>query len=125
MRPLRVLVVEDDDSIREMIHLALVAAGHFATGAVNGEEALELFASGIRPDVILLDLRMPVVDGVEFLRRYAAMGGQVPVVLLTAGRDLAEARGVGAAELVEKPFDLDVLLATIARSAKGEAAAAD
>ena len=118
MGPLNVLVVEDDDSIREMIQLTLASADHLSVGAANGDEALRLLER-LSPDMILLDLRMPVVDGIEFMRGYREMDGRAPVVLLTAGRDMADARELGAAGLIEKPFDVEALIATVEQVARG------
>ena len=121
--PLTVLVVEDDDSIREMIGLSLASADHASVAAANGEEALRLLET-LSPDLILLDLRMPVVDGVEFMRRYRESARRVPVVLLTAGRDRGDAGELGTAGVIEKPFDVDDLIATVERVAQGREPAA-
>jgi CheY-like chemotaxis protein len=109
----RVLVVEDDASIREMIALALESAGHEAVTASNGEDALELVEHE-EADVIVLDLRMPLMDGSEFARRYDQRDGRAPIIVLTATGSSAAARAViGAVRVVEKPFDVDQLLGAV------------
>jgi len=110
----RVLVVEDDASIREIAELALLSAGHEPHIVSNGASALELLAT--EPvDVILLDVRMPIMDGAEFARRYrASSAAPVPIIVLTAARDATIARNdLPAARYIEKPFDLERLLAAI------------
>jgi two-component system, chemotaxis family, chemotaxis protein CheY len=115
----RVLVVEDDEIIREMLELALINAGYNVATAEHGRRALDLLPAS-RPDVIVLDLRMPVMDGYQFRAEQRRRGGYVdrPVVVLSASRDT---EGVGeqlaAAAVVAKPFDLGELLATIDRLA--------
>lgn len=107
----RVLIVEDDASIRDITAMALRSAGHEVDVAASGREALEQIARA-PVDVILLDIRMPLMDGAEFARRYRELAATpAPIIVLTAGRDVALAgRGLVAARYLEKPFDLDALL---------------
>ncbi|MEA2641733.1 MAG: hypothetical protein QOF51_3127 [Chloroflexota bacterium] len=106
-----ILVVDDDESIREVIATVLRDEGCEVRTARNGESALALLADWC-PDLILLDVRMPEMDGAEVARRYRALlGPHAPVVLLTAlsdGPALAEA--LGAVGYLTKPFELDDLL---------------
>jgi CheY-like chemotaxis protein len=113
---MRILVVEDDAPVRDGLLDVLLEEGHEPVGAANGAVALELLRDGLRPDVILLDLMMPVMSGPELraaLKRDAALAG-IPVVVVSAVSDLtlAQARGDGS---LRKPLDLDELLATLAR----------
>jgi DNA-binding response OmpR family regulator len=113
----RVLVVEDDDSIREMVGLSLQDAGYAVMDARDGHLAIELVKE--QPaDVVLVDLRMPLMDGFEFMRRYAEAGGRAPIIVLSAARDVDFTRQeVQAAAIIEKPFDLNDLLDTVERVA--------
>lgn len=110
----KVLVVEDDRAIRDMIVAALAEAGYAVAAARNGAEGLErcrLFG----PDVVVLDLMMPEVDGVEFLKRRPGEGCEVPVVVMSAAfhrRTLPEDITVDA--FIEKPFAIDAFLNTVA-----------
>ena len=112
----RVLVVDDDESIRQVVRLCLADEGYRVFEAPNGLAALENIAD-FQPALILLDLRMPVMDGWEFLRRYRLMPGpHVPIVAFVAGLDPAEeCANLGATKILAKPFDLDDLL-TVVRS---------
>ena len=113
----RVLVVEDDDSIREMVTLSLQDAGYKVFDARDGELAMQLLDQAT-PDVLLVDLRMPLMDGFEFMRRYTERGGSAPVIVLSAARDVDFAhREILAAAIIEKPFDLNDLLDTVERIA--------
>ena len=109
-----ILIIDDDDSIREFMGMALSDEGYRILTAAHGAAALQLIA-GSRPDLILLDMRMPVMDGWEFARRYRALPGpQAPIVVLTAGRSALEAaQEIGAADSLAKPFDIQELLAVI------------
>jgi CheY-like chemotaxis protein len=109
----QVLVVEDDGDIRAMVELTLEAEGHHVSSATNGAEGLErVRADGF--DLILLDLKMPVMDGWEFARRYREGGGEAPIVVLSAAQDAERhARSIGAAHVLAKPFDLDALIAVV------------
>jgi DNA-binding response OmpR family regulator len=118
----RVLVVEDDPSIREMVALALEDAGYDVTGAADGESAFA-HVDAQQPDVLLVDLRMPLMDGFEFMRRYARSGGTSPIIVLSAARDVDFAsQELTATAVIEKPFDLNDLLDTVARVARPGAA---
>ncbi|TMG56969.1 MAG: response regulator [Chloroflexi bacterium] len=111
-----VVLIEDDEGIREVIELALTAAGYRVHLASNGAQALDIVA-GTSPQLILLDLKMPILDGREFARRYeSSTQARAPLVLLTAAQDpAAEAASIGADAYLAKPFDLDALLAMIER----------
>ena len=113
----RVLVVDDDPDIRELLFTALEDDGFEVVPAANGQEALAIIAT-FRPDVIVLDLMMPVMDGWQFARELRARDEDIPIVLLSAARDLrTHAKALSAAEIIEKPFDLSELLPKIARVA--------
>ena len=114
-RPGFVLVVEDDANIRDVVQMALTDEGYVVETAPNGAAALEL-AERARPDLILLDMRMPVMDGWDFARTYRERPGpHAPIVVLTASRKVAEwAAEVSAQGYVGKPFDLEEVLTAVA-----------
>lgn len=113
----RILVVDDDDTIRELIAMALEDEGYLTAVARHGLEALAV-ASRMQVDLILLDMRMPVMDGWDFARAYHERPGpHAPIVVLTAGRSAAEAAvQISAAAFLAKPFELDRLLAIVAKT---------
>ncbi len=119
----RVLVVDDDESIRELVTMALVDEGYEAVGAANGEEALAALG-GFDPDLILLDTRMPIMSGAEFVAAYRRLPvRQVPLVLLTAAPDVeAMLERIPADAYLAKPFDLDDLLAVVETHLEGNGA---
>jgi two-component system, chemotaxis family, chemotaxis protein CheY len=116
----RVLVVDDDPDIRELLFTALEDEGFEVVPAGNGQEALAIIKT-FRPDVIVLDLMMPVMDGWQFANELRARDEgdeDIPIVLLSAARDLkTHAKALAAADIIEKPFDLAELLPKIARVA--------
>ena len=107
---MRVLVIDDDDSIREFVSLALADEGYDVHSATDGQAALNLIATD-PPDLILLDMRMPVMDGWEFARRYRERPGpQAPIVVITAAHEAANrAAQIGAQDHLSKPFKLESL----------------
>ena len=113
----RVLVVEDEAEIRDFVAMVLDSEGYRVTTAANG--ALALDEVGREPyDLILLDMRMPVMDGWSFARAYreGITGPHAPIVVLTAARDAAErADQIHAEGYLGKPFDLDDLLSMVAQ----------
>ena len=111
------LVVDDDPDIRELLFTALEDEGFEAVPAGNGQEALAIIRT-FRPDVIVLDLMMPVMDGWTFAKRLRERD-DIPIVVLSAATDLARhAKTIGAAAVIAKPFDLDQLLPKVARAAE-------
>lgn len=110
-RSARVLVVDDDKGIREFVRTVLADEGYDVTEATDGQQALDRVAQR-RPDVILLDMRMPVMDGWEFARTYRQRPGpHAPIVIVTAALDVAkDAKEIGADGFLAKPFQLDDLL---------------
>ena len=113
-RRIRALVVDDDLDIAELVRLALTDEGHEVVIASNGSAALELAL--VTPfDLILLDMRMPVMDGCEFVRAYrTSPEPRAPVVVVTAARDAAErAAEINADGHLAKPFGLEELLAVV------------
>lgn len=104
-----VLVVDDDPDIRDSIEELLRSDGLETTGAANGAEALRLLTE--RPiGMVLLDLMMPVMDGKQLVEEMRRREIAVPVVLLSAGRELRKVAAELNLPAVEKPFDLDELL---------------
>ncbi len=110
----RILLVDDDDSIRQVVTVFLTDEGYDVAGAGDGQAALDLLAT-FQPNIILLDLRMPVMDGWEFVRLYRALPGpHAPIVAFVAAlHPRAVQAEIGAAALLEKPFDLEELLAAL------------
>jgi DNA-binding response OmpR family regulator len=109
-----VLLVDDDALLRRSLSFSLEQAGYRVTTAANAEDALALSARDA-PDLILLDIGLPGMDGLDALRHFQSRLG-APVIFLTARRrELDEVLGLelGADDYVTKPFDLDVLLARI------------
>ncbi|PYQ72831.1 MAG: response regulator [Acidobacteria bacterium] len=107
-----VLIVEDDADLREMMAQLLSLEGFQAAAVANGSEALQYLHNGhIKPDVILLDLMMPVMDGWEFRRKQQAdpAFADVPVIVLSA-LDQSRAADVQAEAFLKKPLDFDRLL---------------
>jgi CheY-like chemotaxis protein len=106
-----VLIVEDDEDLRDMMAQMLTIEGFTAATVANGREALDYLHGATRPHVILLDLMMPVMDGWEFRRRQQADPelARVPVIVLSA-LDPARASPVDAAAFLKKPLDFDRLL---------------
>jgi DNA-binding response OmpR family regulator len=110
----RILVIDDDDSIRQIVRLCLTDVGYVVGEAANGEAALAM-VDAFHPELILLDLRMPVMDGWEFVRRYRLTHApQAPIVACVAALNAAhECAGLEPAAILAKPFDLDDLLAVV------------
>ena len=112
----RVLVVEDDEAIRSLLHCALAAEGYEVRTAEHGGAALEVLALWI-PHLILLDLMMPVLDGWGFRARQVAeiAWAAIPVIVLSAAYDEAprQADILTVTAIRAKPFDLDDLLASV------------
>src|SRR4029077_13463187 len=113
--PLRVLVVDDEQNIAELISMALRYEGFEVTAAHTGTKAVSA-AKSFDPDAVVLDMMLPDFDGLEVLRRMRATDPDVPVVFLTA-RDAVEDRiaglTAGGDDYVTKPFSLEELVARL------------
>jgi two-component system response regulator MprA len=112
---MRVLVVDDDPDVRDSLRRSLTFEGYRVTTAADGEQALDSVAVA-RPDVVVLDLQMPLLDGLETCRRMRRQGNDVPVLMLTARdgtRDRVTGLDAGADDYLPKPFALEELLARL------------
>jgi DNA-binding NtrC family response regulator len=112
-----ILVVDDEQALREVMRDHLVLVGYDVTVAENGSIALMLLNT-MTPDLVLLDVAMPGMDGGEVLKRMTARLPQVPVVMVTGfsdNRTAARALEEAAADYVQKPFDLHHLDRLVAR----------
>ena len=109
------LIVEDDDDIRETLAALLEARGFLTAVAKNGADALAVTAHGIQPALIVLDLVMPVMDGIEFLERQneVELLADVPVIVVTAQPERARDLPANVRAVVPKPFSVGELLAAI------------
>jgi CheY-like chemotaxis protein len=115
-----VLVVDDDTSILDTVSAILSGEGYDVVSAASGQEALEAVARK-QPLLILLDMRMPIMDGWAVARALRGQGINVPIIVMTAAESAKRwADEVGAEGYLAKPFGLDELLATVERfSASG------
>jgi CheY-like chemotaxis protein len=112
-----VLLVDDDAEIRGVVRLILETEGYRVLTAADGEEALRVLRAGERPGMILLDLRMPGMDGRGFRHAQSADPGlaDIPVVIFSGDRDAGRvAAGLGT-EWLLKPVDLERLLSVVER----------
>ena len=111
----QVLVVDDEPNIRELVQVALKFHGCAVTTAVNGKDALRQ-AEASKPDLIVLDVMMPDMDGFEVCRRLRAAGNEVPVIFLTArdtSSDTVTGLAIGGDDYVTKPFSVEALVARV------------
>ncbi|MCM8830265.1 MAG: response regulator [Candidatus Omnitrophica bacterium] len=113
----KILVIEDDMNNLKILSMALKSAGYIVFGATNGEEGLELFRQE-KPDLVILDIMMPVMDGWEVLKRIKTglRSRHVPVIMLTAkNTDMDKIKGYdyGADFYVTKPYNIKKLLPII------------
>ncbi len=112
--PLKVLVVDDEPPIRKLLRLGLSTQGYDILDAPSGKAALELI--GEKPDLVILDLGLPDIEGLELLRQIRQKNESVPIVVLSSrGEEAAkvQALDLGADDYVIKPFGMDELLARI------------
>lgn len=123
-----VLIVDDEPDVRLVTRVILEAAGHVVHEADSGEAALDALGRGDIPDVLLLDVRMPGIDGWEVLRRLRdepGRLGELPVVIFTADISLVEQAPVELAErefFLSKPFDPDDLVELVGQAVTAAAA---
>ncbi|MDO9377246.1 MAG: response regulator transcription factor [Nocardioidaceae bacterium] len=113
--PARLLVVDDEPSILELLAASLRFAGFEVETAEGGQAALDQAAAS-RPDLVVLDVMMPDLDGFEVVRRLRSSGDEVPVIFLTArdaGSDRVAGLTVGGDDYVAKPFSLEELVARV------------
>jgi two-component system KDP operon response regulator KdpE len=110
--PLKILVIDDEPPIRKLLRMGLTTQGYEILEAPNGRKSLELLAQ--KPDLVILDLGLPDMEGQELLRMIRARNGRVPIVVLSSRGDEAgkvQALDLGADDYVTKPFGMDELLA--------------
>jgi CheY-like chemotaxis protein len=108
-------VVDDDPAIRDLVADALQDEGYVVTTAANGAEAVEAIEQR-RPSLVLLDMRMPVLDGWGFAQAMRERGVRLPIVVMTAAEDARRwCDEIGGDACLSKPFDLDELFGAVAR----------
>ena len=120
MKEIKVLLVDDEEDFVKSLSERIKMRDLDPDVALNGEEALKLVDDEV-PDVMVLDLKMPGIDGMEVLRRVKKAYPQVQVIMLTghgSEKDEKEARRLGAFEYLEKPTSIDTLIKYIKRAFK-------
>lgn len=113
----RILIVDDEKNIRLLLDQALATAGYDVMTAVDGEHGLQK-AQDEAPDMVLLDMKLPGMDGIEVLRRLRQRNGSVPVVMITAHGTVetaVEAMKLGAVDYLRKPFTPEEIRTIVAR----------
>ncbi len=121
----RVLVVDDEDSIRSLLRLMLTQAGYDVEEADDGGRAVEVLNSGDNPlmlDAIICDIRMPRINGVEAITYFRAQYPSLPVIVLTGYHDeplASSLRRQGIVEFLEKPAGREQILASVAQAIAG------
>ncbi|HRB14877.1 MAG TPA: response regulator [Nitrospira sp.] len=121
----RVLVVDDEDSIRSLLRMTLTQAGYDVEEAEDGGRAVEVLNSGDNPlmvDVIICDIRMPRINGVEAIAYFRAQYPSLPVIVLTGYHDeqlASSLRKQGVVECLEKPAEREQILTSVAQAIAG------
>jgi two-component system response regulator AtoC len=118
-----VLVVDDAEGIRTYLANLLTLRGYAVDTAEDGRRALALLQGGAAPDVILLDIMMPGIDGIETLRRIRDLDDEIPVVMLSVvgkASTIVEAMQLGAADYLNKPFEEEEFEATLDKVLEGK-----
>src|ERR1035437_9401013 len=117
MKQCCVLVVDDEPHMRRILEIMLRKSGHLVYAAGNGREALDILRDN-PVDLVITDMRMPEMDGIELLTRLREDGAEVPVIVITAHGSVesaVDAMKRGASDYILRPFDIDALEVAIAR----------
>ncbi|HET6921803.1 MAG TPA: sigma-54 dependent transcriptional regulator, partial [Anaeromyxobacteraceae bacterium] len=120
----RILVVDDDQSSRELLTRILGQDGHRVTALADGREAIEALGQGDAPDLVVSDIRMAEADGLQVMDAYRQRAPDTPVILVTAFGTVdgaLEAIRRGAADYLSKPYDVDAIKVVVARALKQRA----
>lgn len=116
---IKILIVDDSKTSRKMLRGILEDAGMEVVGeASNGQEALKLFTS-LKPDIVTLDITMPVMDGINALKKIMDVDRTARVVMVTAAGqkgNVVEALKIGAKEFVSKPYDVDLIIDVVKKA---------
>jgi DNA-binding NtrC family response regulator len=126
MDPARILVVDDDLSSRELLARILTSAGHRVTPLADGREAVAALDSGDPPDLVVSDIRMAEMDGLQVIDAYRERAPDTPVILVTAFGNIdgaVEAIRRGAADYLSKPYDVDAIQLVVSRALQHRALA--
>ncbi|MBI3709586.1 MAG: response regulator [Proteobacteria bacterium] len=116
-----ILIVDDDALLRETLRVVLESVGHDIRLATNGAEALRIVES-YKPDLVLTDIIMPEMEGIELIRAVRKIYPSTPVIAISGGGRtgnvdfLRVAKTFGAAAIMQKPFEMDALLNTVQTS---------
>lgn len=113
-----ILIIDDDDQLRKSFTKLLIEEGHQVQSAASGEEGLQIVRT-VLPDVVILDVRLPGMNGLETFRAIHAVEPKLPVIFMTAfstTETAIEATKIGAFDYVLKPFDIPVMLKTITQA---------
>ena len=116
-RPIRILVVDDEQMVRDLLQKILTADDYDVITAVNGRQAMMLIVRE-RFDLIITDIAMPEMDGIEVLRAVKEIDSSLPVILISGYPSAEKAvrlTNMGAAEFIAKPFNLDIVKLTVAK----------
>lgn len=116
--PTKILVVDDEEKIRETLRGVLSDEGHEVEDAADGRSALEALRAG-RPDLVILDVWLPEIDGITLLEEIKKLHPDLPVVIICGHANIeaaVRATRLGAADFIEKPFSLEALLTAISRA---------
>src|SRR5919202_1056592 len=116
MSTMKILVVDDERAVRESLRRALELEGYDVELAADGREGLYRLETNGQPDVVILDVLMPGVDGLEVCRRIRGAGNRVPILMLTASAEVENrvaGLDAGADDYLTKPFALEELLARV------------
>lgn len=111
-----ILVVDDEESVRQYLATFLTSEGYEAVSAHGGEEALQLIKQGLSPSVVILDIMMPQMDGLETLRKIREIDDGLPVIMLSAvgqTSTIVRAMKLGASDYLTKPFEDEELSITL------------
>jgi CheY-like chemotaxis protein len=121
----RILIVEDTRLMRDSLVDVLTASNHVVTTAENGVEAVEMIEGGTEFDIIITDIIMPEMDGIQAILEIQAMQPDARIIAISGGsarmekaQGLETASRLGAVAVLEKPFEVDALLAAVAKAAK-------
>ena len=124
-KKMNILIVEDDEDLNKAYQMIIASAGHDVTSAYDGKQALQMIHDGPSPDIIFLDLRMPVMDGIGFLKEFDAAKNDATIVVFSnydAQDEVDEAFSLGAHRYVLKaraaPKELLRIITDIANESK-------